>query len=46
VALEDHSVATAFDMEVVAQPVPEPGTLLLTGLGFATAALVRRRRRR
>lgn len=45
VALEDHGGLTAFDMEVVATPIPEPATLLLVGSGVA-AAFVRNRRRR
>jgi len=44
VALEDHGGLTAFDMEVVGNPVPEPGTLLLLGSGIASLAMRRRRR--
>lgn len=47
-ALEDHGVRTAFDMEItgtpIPVPVPEPGTMTLVGLGGL--ALVARRRRK
>jgi len=45
-ALEDHGVRTAFDMEIIGTPVPEPGTLVLVGMGgLALAARFRRRTR-
>jgi hypothetical protein len=44
-ALEDHGVRTAFDMEIVGTPVPEPGTLTLVGLGGLALAARRRRKR-
>jgi hypothetical protein len=43
VALEDHGGLTAFDMQITGNPVPEPGTLTLMGLGLG---LVARRTRR
>jgi hypothetical protein len=46
VALEDHGGLTAFDMEVVGTPIPEPTTLLLFGSGLATAVVRFRRGRR
>jgi hypothetical protein len=49
-ALEDHGVRTAFDMEItgtpVPVPVPEPGTMALVGLGGLALAARRRRQRR
>jgi hypothetical protein len=49
-ALEDHGVRTAFDMQItgtpVPVPVPEPGTIALVGMGgLALAARFRRRTR-
>jgi len=49
-ALEDHGVRTAFDMEItgtpIPVPVPEPGTMMLVGMGgLALAARFRRRTR-
>jgi hypothetical protein len=45
-ALEDHGGATAFDMQVTGDPIPEPstGALMLAGVIFA-AGFGRRRRR-
>ena len=49
-ALEDHGVRTAFDMEItgtpVPVPVPEPGTMALVGLGGLALAARRRRKQR
>jgi hypothetical protein len=49
-ALEDHGVRTAFDMEItgtpVPVPVPEPGTMTLVGLGGLALAARRRRKQR
>ena len=45
VALEDHGGLTAFDMQITADPVPEPASLLLLGTGAAVAAARARRRR-
>ncbi len=45
-ALEDHGVRTAFDIEIngAPMPVPEPGTLALVGMGvLGLAARFRRR---
>jgi hypothetical protein len=45
-ALEDHGVRTAFDMEIIGTPLPEPGTIALVGMGgLALAARFRRRKR-
>jgi hypothetical protein len=49
-ALEDHGVLTAFDMEITgtrvpSAPIPEPGTLLLIGSGISALALRRRKAR-
>lgn len=45
VALDDHGGLTAFDMQITADPVPEPASLLLLGSGAAVAAARARRRR-
>lgn len=43
-ALEDHGVLTAFDMQISTAPIPEPATLFLFGAGLAGGALRRWRR--
>ena len=42
VALEDHGVLTAFDMEITGTPVPEPGILILLGISMMSVAGLRR----
>jgi hypothetical protein len=46
-ALEDHGVRTAFDMEITGTPIPapEPATMTLVGLGGLALAARRRRKR-
>ncbi len=46
VALEDHGGLTAFDMQITADAVPEPASLLLFGTGAAILARARRRSRK
>jgi hypothetical protein len=40
-ALEDHGVLTAFDMQISTAPIPEPSTLFLLGAGVAGGAIRR-----